>query len=828
MDKVYKREADYKSIDTTKPPGEARVPVKPRGQPSTQKRKKATNDHPGGGNGHSKRDGVEPEIIRAIREAGGHPGSLPVPPDETATPDAPPDLAECEQPGGRIEGGADRPTARAALEYLEAGVSIHPVPSRSKKPPTGWPEFEADRAKLADQFPEPSNIGFKCGAKSSGLCDLDYDWPEARRMAAHVLPEMPSFGRASSLHSHRLVRCPDAEARVTFSLNKTLADTLKLKGEHAAMVCELRGNGVQSILPFSVHKETGEPIEWTGGGTAENLSRVPEMAWPEAERRQGLVAFLAVMLRYYPPQGDRDVFCMAVCGALVDSGVDGDEASRFVEALAIEADDEEASKRQKGRRTEKKADAGKPHTGLTRACKLAGLPNEIVPMLAAWLQRRDQDGEELDRLAKLPVLEYERQREKAAETLGSRASVLDKAVAARRRELADEASGTDGLAVTNGEPWPEPVDGKDLVQALATKLKDHVVLPDNGAETTALHILHCHAHDAFQISPILAIQSPQKRCGKTTLMRVIEGLVPRAISADNITAAALFRVIHALQPTMMLDEADTFLKSKERGEEIRGILNSGHRRGGTVLRTVGEKHEVQAFSTWAPKIIAGIDRLPDTLQDRSIVITLRRRLPSEKVKRRRGDRNSDLIDLNRKAARWAIDNLEALREIDPIVPDALNDRAADNWRILLAIAERVGGSWPETARKGALNVSGNSGDDDESSNGVQLLADTRDVFESMGKDALTPTELLEKLIAMPERQWAECRNHGRDPLSLVGLAKLLKPFDIKSEEPARGVKKGRSVRAYQRAGFADAWARYVPASHPISDMEPKVSDDIPF
>jgi putative DNA primase/helicase len=126
----------------------------------------------------------------------------------------------------------------------------------------------------------------------------------------------------------------------------------------------------------------------------------------------------------------------------------------------------------------------------------------------------------------------------------------------------------------------------------------------------------------------------------------------------------------------LIDEADTFLKEND---ELRGILNTGHRRGGQVLRTVGDDHEPRQFSTWAPAAIAMIGRLPDTLHDRSVIINLRRRKPTEEVKSFRRDRADDLHVLARKMARWAQDHQVQLTASDPDMGELIN-RGADNWR----------------------------------------------------------------------------------------------------------------------------------------------------
>jgi hypothetical protein len=176
------------------------------------------------------------------------------------------------------------------------------------------------------------------------------------------------------------------------------------------------------------------------------------------------------------------------------------------------------------------------------------------------------------------------------------------------------------------------------------------------------------------------------------LLDVIEVLAARTMLTSNISAAAVFRTVEIAKPTLLVDEADTFLNENE---GLRGTLNSGHRRGGQVTRTVGDNHEPRVFSTHCPVAIAMIGKLPDTLADRSVAVSLKRRLPSEPISPFRIDKVDVLRVLARKAARWAADNAERLVEVDPELPAGIFNREADNWRPLFSIAEIVGGDWPE-------------------------------------------------------------------------------------------------------------------------------------
>ena len=246
------------------------------------------------------------------------------------------------------------------------------------------------------------------------------------------------------------------------------------------------------------------------------------------------------------------------------------------------------------------------------------------------------------------------------------------------------------------------------------------------AEAIALFVAHTHAHDAADISPILAVTSPEKRCGKSNLLILLQFLVPRPLPTSNVTSAALYRAVEFFHPCLLIDEGDSFLTDKE---DLRGILNSGHNRAlAIVIRTVGDDHEPRAFSTWSPKVIALIGQLSDTLVDRSIDVRMQRKLAHEYVERMPTHREllETTEDLRRKLARWAQDNSDALESGDPEIPTELHDRARDNWRPLLSVADLVGGRWPSRAREAALHLSGLV--EEDSSLAVLLLSDLRDHF----------------------------------------------------------------------------------------------------
>jgi putative DNA primase/helicase len=407
---------------------------------------------------------------------------------------------------------------------------------------------------------------------------------------------------------------------------------------------------------------------------------------------------------------------------------------------------------------------------------------------------------EVSRLAQLGRLDYECERKAAAKRLKVRASALDRLVSAERDQCDDGSKQGRALNLPEPEPWSESVNGAELLNALAASIRGHVVMPDHAADTVALWVLHTYLLDCFGISPRLAITSPEKGCGKTTLLDVLSRLVMRPLPTANATASAIFRVVEIQQPTLLIDEADTFLSENE---ELRGILNSGHRQGGAVIRTVGEDFEPRAFSTYSACTIALIGKLPATPMDRSVPIDLRRRRPDEAIEAFRFDRTGALDQLARQAARWAMDHADYVRSADPEMPAGVFNRAADNWRPLLAIADAAGSDWPARARQAVQSLAA-AGDDDQSAR-VTLLADIRTIFAECHADRLPSAELVEALVAIEGRPWAEWK--AGKAITVNGLARLLAPFGIKpgTIRTANGTPKG-----YMRAQFEDAFARYLP------------------
>lgn len=385
----------------------------------------------------------------------------------------------------------------------------------------------------------------------------------------------------------------------------------------------------------------------------------------------------------------------------------------------------------------------------------------------------------VDRLTRLPSHAYDVVREIHAQEHNIRVATLDKAVAKRRKKLGlDEEQKPPPFATI--EQWHEPVTGADILADIARVLTSHVILPAGAATAIALWTLHAHTHDSADISPILGITSPTPECGKTTLLTFLGAVVPRPLPASNITSAALFRAVEKWHPTLLVDEADTFLRDSD---ELRGVVNSGHNKANAyVIRTVGDDHEPCQFKTWAPKAIACIGRLAPTLASRSLHIELRRKGAGEQAIPLRPDRMGHLHVLARKATRWAADHVEELKIAEPNLPSTLSGRQADNWRHMLAIADLAGGVWPARARKAAEAI---TADDDDEVASILLLQDIRAYFEEHNKDRVLSLDLVETLHEMIDRPWTEWGKNAK-LISETQVAKLLKGFQGEvAHDPSR-------------------------------------------
>jgi len=180
---------------------------------------------------------------------------------------------------------------------------------------------------------------------------------------------------------------------------------------------------------------------------------------------------------------------------------------------------------------------------------------------------------------------------------------------------------------------------------------------------------------------------------------------------------------------------------------------------------------------------------------------MRRRAPGERVAAFRRRRVVPrLHELRDRLAAW-VGGLEDIEDAEPELP--VEDRDADKWEPLIAIADAAGGHWPQTARRACVALCGDV-EPDEATLGERLLHDLAGVWGDA--EQLPTAEILARLHGVEEAPWGDY--YGR-PLSARDLARLLRPYGIRS----RNIRvHGAVPKGYVRGDLADAWARYTPAT----------------
>jgi hypothetical protein len=356
-------------------------------------------------------------------------------------------------------------------------------------------------------------------------------------------------------------------------------------------------------------------------------------------------------------------------------------------------------------------------------------------------------------------------------------------------------------------PWETSIDGALLLEDLARIITRHVVLPRWGAETLALWALHTYAFHLRQVSTYIGLESPEKRCGKTTLLSVLSQLVNRPVVAANISSSAFFRVIEELRPTLLIDEADTFLQGNE---ELRGILNSGYTRQTAYVVRVNSRPSLDdssppsslaAFSSWCPKIMAAIGHLPETLADRCIIIRMHRKSSAEPCERLN---RLDTSNLQRQCARFVLDNASAIANERPAIPAALNDRAADIWEPLFVLADLAGGNFPVIARDASLALSAQAAVHNPI---AELLLDIFGYFLLKRSSKVFSRALVEHLNSESGGPWSETRS-GKG-ITELWLAQQLRPYGI---QPKTLWIDGTSAKGYTKEDFDSIFRRYITRS----------------
>lgn len=353
---------------------------------------------------------------------------------------------------------------------------------------------------------------------------------------------------------------------------------------------------------------------------------------------------------------------------------------------------------------------------------------------------------------------------------------------------------------------------KQPLDEVESFLKRFVIYPSVYALVAhVLWIIHTHLMEAWESTPRIAFLSPEPGSGKSRALEISELLVPLPVEAVNVTPAYLFRKVGSEEgrPTILYDEIDTVFgpRAKDNNEEIRGLLNAGHRRHGVAGRCVvrGKKVFTEEIPAYCAVALAGLGDLPDTILSRCVIVRMRRRAPNEVVepyRRRVHQKAGD--ELREKIAGWAAHVEEKMGDPWPDMPEAITDRNADIWEALIAIADMAGGEWPKRARAAGVALVAESNGTTPSL-GIRLLADLRQVFGD--NQHLSTDAIIKALCALDEAPWGDIRGK---PIDARGIANRLGVYGIKSKTVR--IDSEHTPKGYNRDDLWDAWQRYLGAS----------------
>ena len=549
-----------------------------------------------------------------------------------------------------------------ALNNSQSGRPCIAVKNNKRPYRAGWNKYFTQRQTEEEVKAEFANGAYGIAEvlyPASDFIVLDFDGPHAEQAQARARIELPDTAKIFTPHGYHLYYLASEYFKQSKSsrdvrLIKSDCDCKKENGDSHPCGIDLLVNGISIIPPTPGYRE--DPVH-----PIEDAVEIPEavvklMLKVEKEKKNTMDL---IGNNGGIPRGERNATLTSLAGSMRQKGY-------ILEAIFAVLQEENKSKcnpplDQKEvwgiAKSVSKYPTGKTVSIEDATQALDGL-SENTPLVEVDKALRDlalslSDADPIRRvtareaaLKKLKVIKF-----------SAPAKLVDAALQTEKNGESDLHQGQ-AIVFEDPEPWAGVVSGSALLDEIRGILTRYLVLPPHAPEAIALWIIHSCALDAFSISPLLAVSSPTKRAGKTLLLEVISCLLTRMIFASNIRPASLFRVVEKFKPCLLIDEADTFLRDND---ELRGIINASHRKASAyVVRTVGDKHEPAAFSTWCPKAIALIGKLPGTLEDRSILIPMKRRGPGEKVERFRveklgSERNGQI---NRRP-----------RILDPSLPD---------------------------------------------------------------------------------------------------------------------------------------------------------------
>lgn len=340
-----------------------------------------------------------------------------------------------------------------------------------------------------------------------------------------------------------------------------------------------------------------------------------------------------------------------------------------------------------------------------------------------------------------------------------------------------------------------------VLTKMADDIRSHLILEHSShADAAALWAVATYRMDLWSIFPKFLISSPEKECGKTTFLELIEALVLNPVMAANVTASSFFRLIEEMQPTFLIDEADLSIKNNN---QLLSLLNASHRKRGAFKInsevTAKGNWTPKQWSLWTPQVIAGIGQQEDTLMSRSICINLRRKMQNETVKTLVSDYFESLEELRTHLENWT--SQINLTDHTWEVPSQGSDRSKDNWKPLFVVAAKAGGGWIDKAHAAYEQLEVSSKASKSISIGTELLIDIRRILARKDVVHIKASELRQELNLLEDSEWYSF--NGYKGITQKWLSNKLKGYGVETE-------KTRNANVYLTNELEELFKRYLP------------------
>jgi hypothetical protein len=382
-----------------------------------------------------------------------------------------------------------------------------------------------------------------------------------------------------------------------------------------------------------------------------------------------------------------------------------------------------------------------------------------------------------------------------------------------------------GIALRHDDPGPSTVSRDVAVQwvtggdrgslaqtldALGAFFTRYVILPD---ARTALWVsawtLATWCYRGFRVFPYLSIRSSEKRCGKSRLLGLLARVTFNASPVPaHPTEPQLFRTAARTAGVQLFDEVESLRGQGERFDALVTVLNVGFERGGVVTRLErrGERLVEEPYEVFAPRVLAGIAGLKDTLEDRSLPIFMIRKRRAEPVARLGRATDEEAQGLRDRCALACLTHIAAIlgaceTASANLEEQGIDDRAVDLWSPLVAVALAAdaedGGDRAKEMLAAAKDLASVRDADSEAGPTVKVLETLEAIRREKGK-SLSSVELLEATEGKPGFEGVK---------HLRRLASLLNPLGI----GRRQVRDGSARRWYyvlDAERLAELRARY--------------------